>query len=315
MIRETVHALAACVVTFVLCAVIYPAAVWGLGQLAFPQHAEGSLIYSRDRAVIGSELIAQPFASDKYFQPRPSAADYKADAASGSNLGTKNPDLRAKVKERAEALKATPENPAPADLISASGSGLDPDISPGGARDQAARVAAARKLPIAQVRSLIDRLTEHSGSIIGGPPRVNVLRLNRALDEEKPAPASAPAADAPARPDPTGEIAALRTELGPISDQLKQMVDRLEKRAEAIDRDKTAQENARAELTRWGEQVARLADDSRDVPRLIERVGGLDARVKSASEALQALRSEVKEARETLKALGQASTLARAGQR
>ena len=73
MIRETVHALAACVVTFVLCAVAYPAAVWGLGQLAFPQQAEGSLIYSRDRAVIGSELIAQPFASDKYFQPRPSA--------------------------------------------------------------------------------------------------------------------------------------------------------------------------------------------------------------------------------------------------
>ncbi|HMB02464.1 MAG TPA: potassium-transporting ATPase subunit KdpC, partial [Isosphaeraceae bacterium] len=177
MIRETVHALAACVVTFVLCSVIYPAAVWGLGQLAFPHQAEGSLLYSRDRAVIGSGLIAQPFASDKYFHPRPSAADYKADASGGSNLGTKNPDLRAKIKERAEALKATPEDPVPADLVTASGCGLDPHISPEAARYQAARVAAARKMPVRQVRALIDRMTEHSGAIIGAPARVNVLRL------------------------------------------------------------------------------------------------------------------------------------------
>ena len=107
MIRETVNALLACVVTFVLCAVAYPAVVWGLAQLAFPHQAEGSLIYDRDRTVIGSELIAQPFASDRYFQPRPSAVDYKADATGGSNLGTKNPDLRKKIAERAEALKAT----------------------------------------------------------------------------------------------------------------------------------------------------------------------------------------------------------------
>ena len=92
-----------------LCAVAYPAAVWGLAQLAFPHEAEGSLIYDRDRTVIGSELIAQPFASDKYFIPRPSAVDYKADATGGSNLGTKNPDLRKKIVERAEALKATDE--------------------------------------------------------------------------------------------------------------------------------------------------------------------------------------------------------------
>ena len=77
--------------TFVLCAVAYPAAVWGLAQLAFPDQAEGSLIYGRDRTVIGSELIAQPFASDRYFHPRPSAVDYKADAAGGSNLGHQEP--------------------------------------------------------------------------------------------------------------------------------------------------------------------------------------------------------------------------------
>ena len=91
--------------------------------------------------MIGSELIAQPFASDRYFHPRPSAADYKADAASGSNLGTKNPDLRKEVAERAEALKATPEQPAPVDLVTASGSGLDPDISP----EAAALPGAARR--------------------------------------------------------------------------------------------------------------------------------------------------------------------------
>src|SRR5206468_321550 len=130
MIRETVEALAACVVTFVLCAVAYPAAVWGLGRLAFPRQAEGSLIHDRDREVIGSELIAQPFTSEKYFFPRPSAVDYKADATGGSNLGTKNPDLRKKIAERAQALKATESNPAPVDLVTCSGGGIDPHITP-----------------------------------------------------------------------------------------------------------------------------------------------------------------------------------------
>ena len=130
MIRETANALVACVATFILCAVAYPAVVWGLAQLAFPHEAEGSLIYDRDRTVIGSELIAQPFTSDKYFFPRPSAVDYKADATGGSNLGTKNPDLKKKIAERAEALKATEKNPVPVDLVTASGGGMDPDISP-----------------------------------------------------------------------------------------------------------------------------------------------------------------------------------------
>src|SRR3954466_5086425 len=112
MIRETANALAACLVTFALCSVAYPAAVWGVAWLAFPHQAGGSLI-ERDGKVVGSELIAQPFASDTYFRPRPSAVDYKADATGGSNLGTKNPDLRKKVAERAEALKATAEHPAP----------------------------------------------------------------------------------------------------------------------------------------------------------------------------------------------------------
>src|SRR4051794_35498783 len=185
MFHEIRTALAACLVTFVLCAVAYPAAVWGLGQLLFPRQAEGSLIYSRDRRVIGSELVAQPFASDRYFHPRPSAVDYKADATGGSNLGPKHPDLRQKIAERAEALKATAERPAPVDLVMASGSGLDPHISPEAAEYQVRRVAAARGLAEERVRALMDAHTERSGAILGAPPRVNVLRLNLALDSER----------------------------------------------------------------------------------------------------------------------------------
>jgi K+-transporting ATPase ATPase C chain len=185
MIRETVNAFLACVATFIVCAVAYPAAVWGLAQLAFPHEAEGSLIYDRDRTVIGSELIAQPFASEKYFFPRPSAVDYKADATGGSNLGPKNSDLKKKIAERAEALKATEKSPVPVDLVTASGGGMDPDISLEGALYQAPRVAAARGLSVEQVRTLIERHVNRSGALIGAPERVNVLKLNRALDDEK----------------------------------------------------------------------------------------------------------------------------------
>ena len=191
MIRETMNALLACLVTFALCAVAYPATVWALGQVAFPEQAEGSLVYNREREVIGSSLVAQPFASDKYFSPRPSAVDENASAAGGSNLGTKNPDLRRKIADRAKALKATADLPAPVDLVTASGSGLDPHISPEAARYQAGRVAAARNLPGSKVDELIEAHTDRSGAIIGAPPRVNVLLLNLALDGEKPTPTSA----------------------------------------------------------------------------------------------------------------------------
>ena len=185
MIREVSNALIACVLSFILCAIAYPAAVWGLAQLAFPHQAVGSLIHDRQRNVIGSDLVAQPFASDAYFHPRPSAVDYKADAAGGSNLGTKNPDLRRKIAERAEALKATAERPVPVDLVMASGSGLDPHISPEAAEYQLRRVAASRGLPEDQVRALVDAHTERSGAILGAPPRVNVLLLNLALDRQR----------------------------------------------------------------------------------------------------------------------------------
>lgn len=182
MLRSAMTALLACLMTFVLCSVLYPGALWVVAQVAFPHQAEGSLIRNSDGKVIGSALVAQPFASDRYFHPRPSAVDYKADAAGGSNLGTKNPEARKQVAERAEGLKATAASPAPVDLVMASGSGLDPHISPEAAYYQVERVAAARKLPAEQVRSLVDQQVERSGAILGAPPRVNVFLLNLRLD-------------------------------------------------------------------------------------------------------------------------------------
>jgi K+-transporting ATPase ATPase C chain len=184
MLNEFMISLRATLVTFAICAVAYPLVVWGLAWVAFPWRAEGSLIRDRDRRVVGSELIAQPFRSAGYFHPRPSAVDYNASASGGSNLGTKNPDLRAKVVERIRVLGATPEAPAPLDLVTASGSGLDPHISPEAAAYQANRVAEARKLPITRIRSLIEELTDRSGGYLGAPARINVLRLNLALDRE-----------------------------------------------------------------------------------------------------------------------------------
>jgi K+-transporting ATPase ATPase C chain len=186
MIRELNLAFRACALTFVLCAVAYPAIVWGVAQLCLPVQAEGSLIYDADgRTVIGSELIAQRFQSPRYFHVRPSAVDYKADAAGGSNLGTNNPELRKAIAARLAALEATADRPAPVDLVTASGSGLDPDISLEAAFYEAPRVAANRALPIERVRDLIERQANRSGALIGAPPRVNVLLLNQALDEQR----------------------------------------------------------------------------------------------------------------------------------
>lgn len=197
MFRETTQALIACAATFLLCAVVYPAVVWGLGRTAFPHQAEGSLVRDRDGTIVGSELIAQPFASDRYFFPRPSAVGYKADATGGSNLGPNHPDLRKTVAERSEALKATASNPAPVDLVTASGGGMDPHISPEAAYYQVPRVAVARKMSERALRALVDRHVERSGAILGAPARVNVLRLNLDLDREEP-PAVEAGAGAPA---------------------------------------------------------------------------------------------------------------------
>ena len=181
MIRETLNAVAACLVTFLLCAVIYPAAVWGVAHFAFPKQSAGSLI-ERDGKIIGSELIAQPFAGEGYFWPRPSAVDYKADATGGSNLGTKNPALRERIAASATKLKATADAPVPVDLVTTSGGGLDPHVSREGADYQVARVAAARNLTTEKVRALVEARTERGGALIGASARVNVLLLNLDLD-------------------------------------------------------------------------------------------------------------------------------------
>ncbi len=193
MIRETVSAIVGCAITFVICAVAYPLAVWVIGWTIFPRQAAGSLI-ERDGKVVGSELIAQPFSSEKYFQPRPSAAGangYAADAASGSNLGTKNPALRERISGDVAKLQEAnlqEKEPVPADLVTTSGSGLDPNISVEGARYQAARVAAARGVTKDKIRAFIDDRINTSGAIIGAPARVNVLQLNLDLDRDFPAP-------------------------------------------------------------------------------------------------------------------------------
>lgn len=223
MIRETIQAILACVITFVVCAVLYPLIVLGVARTAFPDMAEGSLIRNAEGVVIGSELIAQPFVSEAYFHPRPSAVDYRADASGGSNLGTKNPDLRKKVAERAETLKATKENPTPVDLVSASGGGLDPHISREAALYQVARVAAARNMAVDRVTDFVEDHVDRSGAIIGAPGRVNVLRLNLDLDREKPMAPSAPPATAGEKSASsvlTDESLAIHNQVGEITGQV-----------------------------------------------------------------------------------------------
>lgn len=166
---------------------IYPLAVTGIAHLVFPRQANGSLI-DRDGKVVGSELIGQPFDDPKYFWGRPSATvpfPYNAAASSGSNLGPTNPALAEAVKARVASLRSVdPGNdlPTPVDLVTASGSGLDPHISPAAAAYQVRRVALARGLDEAAVRQLVTRQTEARQLGLLGERRVNVVLLNLALD-------------------------------------------------------------------------------------------------------------------------------------
>jgi K+-transporting ATPase ATPase C chain len=166
---------------------IYPAVVTGIAQVIFPSQANGSLIEHGGKAV-GSALIGQPFGDARYFWPRPSATSpypNNASSSSGSNQGPLNPALTEAVEGRIKALReADPENkaPVPVDLVTASGSGLDPHISPAAADYQAARVAKARSLDPAKVKALVAAHTEGRQLGFLGEPRVNVLRLNLALD-------------------------------------------------------------------------------------------------------------------------------------
>jgi potassium-transporting ATPase KdpC subunit len=173
-----------------LLGVAYPLAVTGLAHLAFPAQAMGSLIDDARGQVIGSALIAQNFAKPQYLHPRPSAAGtdgYDASGSSGSNLGPLNPDLAKRIAKDAAGLQAEGAGPVPADAVTTSGSGLDPDVTPANAHRQAARVAAARGAPVADVERIIAAHTEGPWLGVFGQPHVNVLTTNLALDATFPA--------------------------------------------------------------------------------------------------------------------------------
>jgi K+-transporting ATPase ATPase C chain len=171
----------------ILCGV-YPLVVWGIAQAAFPSQANGSLVEQRGK-LVGSRLMAQAFSGDKYFHPRPSAAGdtgYDGTSSGGSNLGPLSQKLVDQVKERVEQYRRENNLPpgilVPADAVTASGSGLDPHISPKNADFQAARVARARNLSVQRINSLVQQYTEGPDWGLFGDPGVNVLKLNLALD-------------------------------------------------------------------------------------------------------------------------------------
>jgi K+-transporting ATPase ATPase C chain len=173
----------------VLLGVIYPLVVTGVGSLAFPHQAGGSLIKDVHGQVIGSTLIAQNFTKPEYLHPRPSAAGtngYDAGGSSGSNLGPMSPDLAKRIAKDTAGLQSEGPGMVPADAVTTSGSGLDPDISPANAERQAMRVATARGAPVDEVKRVISAHTTGPWLGIFGQPRVNVLETNLALDAAWP---------------------------------------------------------------------------------------------------------------------------------
>jgi potassium-transporting ATPase KdpC subunit len=186
MKKNLITAVLMTIATTVLLGILYPLLVTGLAQVIFPKQANGQLIQGKDGVVVGSRLIGQPFSGPGYFHSRPSAAGaagYDATASSGSNLGPTNAQLIARVNGDVAKLQAgNPGTAIPVDLVTTSGSGLDPDITPAAAQFQIRRVAAERKIPEAEVARLILENSQNRQWGFMGEPRVNVLELNIALD-------------------------------------------------------------------------------------------------------------------------------------
>jgi K+-transporting ATPase ATPase C chain len=188
MWEQILPALRINLVLTVLLGVLYPLGITGISQLLFSRQANGSLVTVNGKT-IGSELIAQNFTRPDYFHPRPSAADYDAVNSGGSNYGPMNEKLAQRAQTAIARFRQENPNypgPLPADLVTASASGLDPHISPDSAMAQAARVAKARASTTAQMRDIVGRYTEGPDLGVFGEPRVNVLKLNLALDREYP---------------------------------------------------------------------------------------------------------------------------------
>jgi len=190
MKKHLLNAVLMTIATTVLLGILYPLVVLGLARLFFPAQASGELIV-RNGVVVGSRLIGQPFTGAGYFHSRPSAAGaagYDATASGGSNLGPTNGQLIARVNGDAAKLQAeNPGVPVPVDLVTTSGSGLDPDITPAAASFQILRVASERKVAEAEIEKLVSEHTANRQWGFLGEPRVNVLQLNLALDERFPA--------------------------------------------------------------------------------------------------------------------------------
>lgn len=189
MVKNLITAVLMTIVTTLILGLVYPLVVTGLAQVMFKDKANGQLV-ERNGQIVGSRLIGQPFSSPGYFRSRPSAAGavgYDAGASSGSNLGPTSKKLIDRVKADTEKLQAeNPGKPVPVDLVTTSGSGLDPHISPAGAEFQVPRVARERGMSEDEVRRVVAEFTEGRQFGFLGEPRVNVLLLNLKLDELKP---------------------------------------------------------------------------------------------------------------------------------
>ena len=203
MRREVVIALRATLVTLVLTGLIYPLAMTGVAQALFRDKANGSLLHDEKGNVVGSALIGQVFVNPAYLQGRPSAAGngYDATASSGSNLGPTSKKLRDRVASDVDRLRKQNPGaplPVPGELVTASASGLDPDVSPAAALWQVLRIAAARQVAPGRIAQVIESKVQGRDLGVFGEPRVNVLAVNLALDQQfgRPVPAAAPSTTA-----------------------------------------------------------------------------------------------------------------------
>ncbi len=172
-------------ITLLVCCVAYPLVILGFAQMVTPGTANGSLLRNAQGEVVGSRLIAQEFHSPQYFWPRPSAVNYDASAAGGSNLAPTNPEVAQRARDLIDRHSASSDNPIPADLVTASGGGLDPHISDRAARFQIARVASARGWPVDKVAAIVDGHSKSIGGRLVPDKIVSVLALNLSLDETK----------------------------------------------------------------------------------------------------------------------------------